>query len=51
MRRCISRETGREFAVKIIDRSIDDTIFDSIKAEVEMLRRLPPHEHISVLCV
>ena len=51
MRRCISRETGKECAVKIIDRSIDDTIFDSIKAEVEMLRYLPPHEHISVLCV
>lgn len=43
----MSRETGKEYAVKIIDRSIDDTIFDTIKAEVEMLRFLPPHRHIS----
>ena len=43
----MSRETGKDYAVKIIDRSIDDTIFDSIKAEVEMLRYLPSHPHIS----
>ena len=47
VRRCVSRETGKEYAVKIIDRSIDDTIYDSIKAEVEMLRYLPAHHHIS----
>lgn len=47
VRKCVSRETGKEYAVKIIDRSIDDTIFESIKAEVEMLRYLPQHDHIS----
>ena len=47
VRKCISRESGQEFAVKIIDKSQDDAIKESIDAEVEILRYLPQHPHIS----
>ncbi len=47
VRKCISRESGLEFAVKIIDKSQDDAIKESIDAEVEILQYLPPHPNIS----
>ena len=47
VRKCISRESGQEFAVKIIDKSQGDAIKESIDAEVEVLRYLPPHPNIS----
>lgn len=47
MRRCKSRENGLEYAVKIINKSQDENINESIAAEVEILKILPPHPHIS----
>ena len=47
MRRCVLRETGREYAVKIIDRAQDEAIKESIDAEVRILSTLPRHPNIS----
>ena len=47
VRRCVSRETGQEFAVKIIDKSQDAAVQESIMAEVDILSRLPQHPNIS----
>ena len=47
VRKCISRETGHEFAVKIIDKSQDSSIIQCIEAEVETLTNLPAHPNIS----
>ena len=47
VRKCISRETGQEFAVKIIDKSQDSSIIQCIEAEVETLTNLPSHPNIS----
>lgn len=47
MRRCKSRENGLEYAVKIINKSQDENINESIAAEVEILKILPSHPHIS----
>lgn len=47
VRRCVSRETGLEYAVKIINRSQGNAIEESITAEVEILRSLPEHPNIS----
>lgn len=49
VRRCKSRENGLEYAVKIINKSQDVNINESIAAEVEILKILPPHPHISKL--
>lgn len=46
MRKCVSRETGLEYAVKIIDRSQEEAITESIQAEIDVLNSLPPHKHI-----
>ena len=50
MRRCILRETGREYAVKIIDMHVDEAVRQSIVAEIDVLTQLPSHKHIS-MCV
>ena len=47
VRKCVSRETGLEYAVKIIDKSQEEAITESIQAEIEVLTSLPPHKHIS----
>ena len=47
VRKCVNRETGREFAVKIIDMQLDENISHSIVAEIEVLTSLPSHRHIS----
>lgn len=47
VRKCVLRENGQEFAVKIIDKSQDNAIKESIEAEVEVLRYLPYHPSIS----
>ena len=47
VRRCVSRETGREYAVKIIDKAQDEAIKESIDAEVHILSTLPRHPNIS----
>ena len=47
VRRCISRESGYNYAVKIIDKSQDEAVCESIQAEIEILSYLPQHPHIS----
>ena len=47
MRKCISRDTGQEYAVKIIDKSQDEAITESIMIEKRVLGSLPQHKHIS----
>ena len=47
MRKCVSRETGIEYAVKIIDKSQDEAITESIAAEMQILSILPKHPNIS----
>ena len=47
VRKCVSRETGIEYAVKIIDKSQDEAITESIQAEIDVLNSLPHHKHIS----
>ena len=49
VRRCVSRETGVDYAVKIIDKSQDEAITESIAAEMQILNYLPKHPHISEL--
>lgn len=46
VRKCISRETGIEYAVKIIDKSQDEAITESIAAEMQVLNYLPRHPNI-----
>ena len=46
MRKCICKETGKEYAVKIIEQSNDDIIKEMIEAGIEVLRRLPQHSYI-----
>ncbi len=47
VRKCVSRETGLEYAVKIIDKSQEEAITESIQAEIQVLNTVPPHKHIS----
>ena len=47
VRRCVLRESGQEFAVKIIEKSQDSSILKCIQAEVDILTDLPSHSHIS----
>ena len=47
VRKCVCRETGVEYAVKIIDKSQDEAITESIKAEMQVLNFLPKHPNIS----
>lgn len=47
VRKCVSRDTGIEYAVKIIDKSQDEAITESIAAEMQVLSYLPEHKHIS----
>lgn len=46
VRRCVSRDTGIEYAVKIIDKSQDEAITESITAEMQVLNYLPIHPNI-----
>ena len=47
VRKCVSRDTGIEYAVKIIDKSQDEAITESIANEMQVLGYLPEHKHIS----
>ena len=51
MRRCIEKETGREYAAKIIDLSNEDNSAQSIRestlSEVSILRMVAGHPYIS----
>jgi len=48
VRRCIEKETGQEFAAKIIDLSdsSDATVLESTRREIEILRRVAGHPYI-----
>ena len=48
VRKCIHRETGLEYAVKIIDMTADEAVQYSVAAEIDVFRHLPPHKHISM---
>ena len=47
VRKCIHRETGLEYAVKIIDMTADEAVQYSVAAEIDVFQYLPPHKHIS----
>ena len=47
MRRCVAKDSDCEYAVKIVDKSQEETITESIAIEMQMLRALPHHKHIS----
>ena len=47
VRRCVCKETGREYAVKIVDRKQEESITETITVEIQTLRALPHHKHIS----
>ncbi|XP_076255595.1 phosphorylase kinase gamma isoform X3 [Rhynchophorus ferrugineus] len=46
VRRCIEKETGREYAAKIIDLSNDDATLEGTKQEVNILRTVVGHPYI-----
>jgi len=48
VRRCIEKETGQEYAAKIIDLSdsSDATVLESTQREIEILRRVAGHPYI-----
>jgi len=48
VRRCIEKETGQEFAAKIIDLSDekDSTVLEATKREIEILRAVAGHPYI-----
>lgn len=52
VRRCIEKETGKEFAAKIIDLSNDNSdgagsAYEATKQEVSILRHVAGHPYIS----
>lgn len=51
VRRCIEKETGREYAAKIIDLSNDSvdgsSSYDATKQEINILRHVAGHPYIS----
>lgn len=55
VRRCVEKETGREFAAKIIDLSNEDnntqTVRESTLSEVHILRLVAGHPYISMQCM
>lgn len=54
VRRCIHKETGREYAAKIIDISSDTegagptSLYQATKREIELLRKVAGHPYISM---
>lgn len=49
VRRCIEKETGEEYAAKIIDISTDADALASTREEVKMLRLVSGHPYIILL--
>jgi hypothetical protein len=52
VRRCIEKETGKEFAAKIIDLGASDTadskhMLEATRAEIQVLRQVMGHRYIS----
>ena len=45
----MSKDSGREYAVKIVDKSQEEAITESIAVETQILQSLPHHKHISEL--
>ncbi|XP_060533372.1 phosphorylase b kinase gamma catalytic chain, skeletal muscle/heart isoform isoform X2 [Cylas formicarius] len=46
VRRCIEKETGKEFAAKIIDLSNDDSSLEATRQEISILRIVAGHPYI-----
>ena len=46
VRRCVHRETGKEYAVKFIDKTIDITLAKAVRTEIDALERVS-HQYIS----
>lgn len=54
VRRCIDKETGKEYAAKIIDLGASDSsdsnqMLDSTRQEISILRQVMGHPYISKL--
>jgi phosphorylase kinase gamma subunit len=54
VRRCIEKETGKEYAAKIIDLGASDSsdsnqMLDSTRQEISILRQVMGHPYISEL--
>jgi len=47
VRRCVEKETGEEFAAKIIDLSNDPENREATMEEIKILRMVIGHEYIS----
>lgn len=47
VRRCIEKETGEEFAAKIIDLSSDTESRETTMEEINILRMVVGHQYIS----
>ena len=45
VRKCIHREIGLEYAVKIINMTADEAVQYSVAAEIDVFRHLPPQAH------
>ncbi|XP_065190108.1 phosphorylase b kinase gamma catalytic chain, skeletal muscle/heart isoform-like isoform X2 [Sycon ciliatum] len=45
VRRCVHRETGKEYAVKFIDKTIDITLAKAVRTEIDALERVS-HQYI-----
>lgn len=55
VRRCIDKETGKEYAAKIIDLSASDAndpkqMLDATRQEISILRQVMGHAYISECC-
>ena len=48
VRKCIHREIGLEYAVKIINMTADEAVQYSVAAEIDVFRHLPPPTSTSV---
>lgn len=46
VRRCVHRETGEEFAVKVVDKTLDKSLESCVRQEIAILQDVSPHDWI-----